>query len=121
MPVFQALSGEIKTILPLSKDNSNIDSGLLTISNPLTNSKRARAENTEKSLKSRKGSAVGSASSSASFSQVEVEVVLDVSTLSWSSLLGPIGETTADRSLSFLVSSYHLIITISVSLTISVS
>ena len=81
MPVFQALGGEIKVLTPL-------------LSAPaLPSSKRTRVEISEPNIvKARK-------TQSAQFPAVtdvltdRVELVLDVTTLSWSSLLGPEGAT----------------------------
>ena len=91
MPVFQALGGEIKVLTPL-----------LTTPGSTSSSKRTRVEISEpNTVKARK-------TQSALFPAVmdvvtdRVELILDVTTLSWSSLLGPQGSSSSMTAVTVL-------------------
>ena len=121
MPVFQALGGEMKTIIPLiggDKNTSQTQTNTQTQtkggiesdddSDLLKPSKRTRVEITEMNVsksKSRKTSSALFPSINENDTEIVMStVVLDVSTLSWSSLLGPQGTCnlhvkTADKLL----------------------
>ena len=83
MPVFQALGGEIKVLTPLISTPTD---NTITVSK----NKRSRIEISEPNINKTQKTSLTVHPGTKDL-QVEVEVVLDINTLSWSALLGPEG------------------------------
>ena len=108
MPVFQALGGEMKAIIPLLNNGKNTSQNNKEenddFDDNLKPSKRSRVATTENNSKTRKtGSSLFPAISDVEDRQMsaQVEVVLDTATLTWSTLLGPEGKSSCTISHPF--------------------